>query len=190
MNKKLLVLKRKVKYIRLEINPESLKLITPENFKINPNDILEKHQKWLQDKIEKLNEIKKISETLNFHNQENLSELINSYIEEIGRILKVKPNKVLFRKMKIRWGSCHHEKRIIIFNKLLKYLPEDLIRYVVLHEMCHLIFRNHKKEFWLLIRRFDPHFREKEKLLAGYIMKLIQNCEFCKRDNKIKDLGL
>jgi len=172
MNKKLSIFKRKVKHIRLEIELEGLKLIIPENFKINPNDILQKHQKWLQDKIEKLNEIKKISETLNFHNQENLSELINSYIEEIGRILKVKPNKVLFRKMKIRWGSCHHQKKILIFNKSLRYLPKELIKYVILHEMCHLLVKNHKNLFWLLVQKIDPNFKEKEKLLAGYMLKL------------------
>jgi len=174
MNKKLSIFKRKVKHIRLEIELEGLKLIIPENFKINPNDILQKHQKWLQDKIEKLNEIKKISETLILYNHENLSELVNSYVEEIGKILKVQPNNILFRKMKIRWGSCHHQKRIITLNKLLKYLPEDLIKYVVLHEMCHLIHRNHKKEFWLLVEKFDPKFTEKEKLLLAYKIKLTQ----------------
>jgi len=81
-------------------------------------------------------------------------------------------NKVLFRKMKARWRSCHYKKGVIILNKLLRYLPEELIKYVVLHEMCHLLIKHHKKEFWLLIKKFDSNFKEKEKLLAGYRLRL------------------
>jgi len=147
MNKKLSISKRKVKYVRLEVELERLRIITPENFEINPNEILQKHRKWLQDKIQKLNEIKKISEGLILYNHENLRELVNSYVEEIGKILKTKPEKILFRKMKVRWGSCHHQKKILIFNKSLRYLPKELIKYVVLHEMCHLLVKNHKDFF-------------------------------------------
>jgi len=74
--------------------------------------------------------------------------------------------------IKIRWGSCNYKNKIIIFNKLLKYLPIELIRYVVIHEMCHLIINNHKREFWMLIDRLDSQFKEKEKLLAEYSLKL------------------
>jgi len=172
MNKKLSISKRKVKYVRLEVELERLRIITPENFEINPNEILQKHRKWLQDKIQKLNEIKKISEGLILYNHENLRELVNSYVEEIGKILKTKPEKILFRKMKVRWGSCHHQKKILIFNKSLRYLPKELIKYVVLHEMCHLLVKNHKELFWLLVQKIDPNFKEKEKLLAGYRIKL------------------
>jgi len=176
MNKKVSILKRKVKYARLEVDLEGLKIIVPENFQISTDEIFQKHRKWIRQKIERLEEIKKISETLELYNHENLKEMVNSFIEDIGKILKIKPERVVFRKMKVRWGSCHHEKKIIILNKSLKFLPKELIRYVVLHEMCHLIFRNHKNYFWLLIKKIDPNFKEKEKLLAGYRLKL--NCYF------------
>jgi len=172
MNRKVSVLKRKVKYVRLEVNLEDLKIIAPENFKVNESEILQRHQKWIQNKIEKLNEAKRISKNLKIYNHENLNELVNFYVEKIGEILKRKPNKVLFRKMKARWGSCHYKKGVIILNKLLRYLPEELIKYVVLHEMCHLLIKHHKKEFWLLIKKFDSNFKEKEKLLAGYRLRL------------------
>ncbi len=172
MNKKILVFKRKVKYLRLEVSLEEVKIILPENYVMNENEILKKHSRWIKSKIERLNEINNIAQNLELYNNENLNDLINSYIEEIGEILKTRPIKILFRKMKIRWGSCYHKKKIIIFNKFLKYLPKELIKYVVLHEMCHLIIRNHKKEFWLLVKKLDPEFKEKEKLLAGYRLKI------------------
>ena len=174
MNKKISIFKRKVKYLRLEVNLESIKIIAPENANIDYREILNKRYRWIKSKIDRLNEIRKISGNLKLYNHKNLEELIKVYIEEIGNILKIFPEKVFFRKMRIRWGSCYFQKRIIILNKFLRYLPKELIRYVVLHEMCHLIIRNHKKEFWLLVKKFDPEFQEKEKLLASYRVKLLK----------------
>jgi predicted metal-dependent hydrolase len=172
MSEKISIVKRKVKYTRLEVDLNGLKIIAPKSVEVKEKEVLQRHQRWLQNKIQKLNEIKEISANLKIYNHERLSELVNFYVEKIGKILKLRPNKIIFRKMKVRWGSCHHEKGIIIFNKFLKYLPKELIGYVVLHEMCHLIVKNHKKEFWLLVKKLDLNFKEKEKLLAGYRLKL------------------
>jgi predicted metal-dependent hydrolase len=40
--------------------------------------------------------------------------------------------------------------------------------------MCHLIVRNHNKEFCALVSKLDPDFKEKRKLLAGYMMKFLK----------------
>ena len=172
MSKKISIIKRNVKYTRLEVNLDGLKIIAPRGVKVDKKTVLQEHQRWLQNKENRLKEIKEISLKLEFYEHDNLEKIINFYIEKIGMILKSKPKKIVFRKMKVRWGSCYSEKGIIIFNKFLKYLPEELISYIVLHEMCHLIIKNHKKEFWLLVRKLDPKFKEKEKLLAGYRLKL------------------
>jgi predicted metal-dependent hydrolase len=172
MSEKFSIAKRNVKYTRLEVDLNGLKVIAPRSVEVEEKEILQRHQRWLQNKIQRLNEIKEISANLKIYNHEDLNGIVNFYVKKIGRILKLKPNKIIFRKMKVRWGSCHHEKGIIIFNKFLKYLPKELISYVVLHEMCHLIIRNHKKEFWLLVKKLDLNFKEKEKLLAGYRLKL------------------
>jgi predicted metal-dependent hydrolase len=172
MSEKISIVKRNVKYTRLEVDLNGVKLIVPKSVEVEEKEILQRHQRWLQNKVQRLNEIKEISANLKIYNHKHLNKLVNFYVEKIGRILKLKPNKIIFRKMKVRWGSCHHEKGIIIFNKFLKYLPKELISYVVLHEMCHLIVKNHKKEFWLLVKKLDPNFKEKEKLLAGYRVRL------------------
>jgi predicted metal-dependent hydrolase len=170
--KRILIFKRKVKYLRLEVGLEEVKIIVPIGVEINEKEILKRHKNWIEKKIERLNEIKRIAEGLEIYKQENLYNLVEVFIDEISEILNVKPEKVLFRKMKKRWGSCNYKKKILIFNKNLKYLPEELIKHIVIHEMCHLIVRNHKKEFWLLVKKLDPNFKEKEKLLAGYRLKL------------------
>ena len=170
--KRILIFKRKVKYLRLEVGLDEVKIIAPIGVEINEKEILERHKNWIEKKIERLNEIKRIAEGLEIYKQENLYNLIEAFIDEISKILNVKPEKILFRKMKKRWGSCNYRKKSLIFNKNLEYLPEELIKHVVIHEMCHLIVRNHNKEFWLLVKKLDPNFKEKEKLLAGYKVRL------------------
>jgi predicted metal-dependent hydrolase len=165
------VFKRKVKYLRLEIRNGILRLIIPENINIEPERIIEKHKNWIERKFELLNEIKELSKNCKIYSHENLEEIVLRYVKEIGKILKVKPSAISFRWMKRRWGSCTSKNKLI-FNKLLKYLPEELIRYVVIHEMCHLLIKNHKKEFWLLVKKLEPRFLHSQKLLASYKIEL------------------
>jgi len=172
MKGKIIISKRKVKYIRLEVNLSGVNIVTPDNIVFYEDDVIRKYQKWIDSKREKLNQIKNLSDSLTLYEHNNINELVDLYIKEIGEILKERPSKVTFRKMKIRWGSCNSQKKIIILNKNLRYLPEDLIKYVVVHEMCHLVIKNHKKVFWLLIQRFESNFVEKEQLLAAYTLKL------------------
>jgi hypothetical protein len=169
-----LVLERKVKYLRLEVDLEGIKIITPVGIEVDEREILEKHTKWIEKRIERLNEIKRIAESLKIYKQDNLYNLVKTFVDEISKILKVKPEKILFRKMKKRWGSCNYKKKILIFNKNLEYLPEELIKHIVIHEMCHLIVRNHNKEFWALVSKLDPDFKEKRKMLTGYMMKFLR----------------
>jgi predicted metal-dependent hydrolase len=172
--KRILIFKRKVKYLRLEVDLEGIKIIAPVGIEVNEKEILEKHKKWIEKRIERLNEIKKIVESLEFYKQEDFYNFVEVLVDEISKVLKIKPEKILFRKMKKRWGSCNYKKKILIFNKNLEYLPEELIKHIVIHEMCHLIVRNHNKEFWALVSKLDPNFKEKRKLLAGYMMKFLK----------------
>jgi predicted metal-dependent hydrolase len=178
--KRILIFKRKVKYLRLEVDLESIKIIAPVGIEVDEKEVLERHRRWIEKRIERLNEIKRIAESLEICKQDNLYNLVENFVNEISEILKVKPQKFLFRRMKKRWGSCNYKKKILIFNKNLEYLPKELIKHVVIHEMCHLIVKNHNKEFWVLISKLDPNFKENIKLLAGYIVKI--NFEVENRD--------
>ncbi|MDD3050814.1 MAG: SprT family zinc-dependent metalloprotease [Candidatus Cloacimonetes bacterium] len=61
-------------------------------------------------------------------------------------------NPVLkIRKMRRRWGTCYHGKGNIILNLNLIKVPLECIRYVITHELTHLIAPNHGKQFYLLL---------------------------------------
>ncbi|GIW67649.1 MAG: hypothetical protein KatS3mg096_517 [Candidatus Parcubacteria bacterium] len=97
-------------------------MIVPENFDGNVKEVVERHKRWLEKKFALLEEIKSLSENLKVYAHNDLEGIVERYIDEVSSILNVKPNKVSFRLMKARWGSCSLDGKIIL-NKKLKFLP-------------------------------------------------------------------
>jgi predicted metal-dependent hydrolase len=94
----------------------------------------------------------------------NSFEIFNEYIEKYSTILNARPKKIFVKKLKSRWGSATY-KGIINLNVNLIKAPIGVIEYVVLHEMGHLIEKNHSHKFWRLIRSHMPNYPEKVKWL-------------------------
>ena len=57
-----------------------------------------------------------------------------------------------------RWGSCSR-RRCIMLSASLLFLPEELVRHVMVHELCHTHHMNHSPAFWALVARHDPQWR-------------------------------
>lgn len=64
------------------------------------------------------------------------------------------------QRMKTKWGGCNHRARNIRLNTELVKKPKDLLEYVVVHEMLHLIAPTHSEQFLTLITRHYPSWRE------------------------------
>jgi len=69
------------------------------------------------------------------------------------------------KKMKTKWGSCNIEARRIWLNLELAKKPVRCIEYVVVHEMVHLLERNHTDRFRELMDRFMPQWRHYRDML-------------------------
>jgi predicted metal-dependent hydrolase len=68
------------------------------------------------------------------------------------------------RAQKTRWGSCSARGSINL-NRHLLFLPPQLVRYVMIHELCHTIHLNHSRRYWALVGRFEPEFQARESEL-------------------------
>lgn len=69
------------------------------------------------------------------------------------------------RIMKTKWGSCTTESEKLWFNIELAKKPIECIEYIVVHEMVHLIERNHNKNFIILMDRYLPNWRIQKSIL-------------------------
>jgi len=98
--------------------------------------------------------------------------------KRLNQIMVMNPELPPYKKVTVRhqhskWGSCSKNGNLN-FNLLLASLPLELIDYVIIHELAHLIELNHSKEFWKIVGVIDPEFQSHRKLLHDY--KLLTNC--------------
>jgi predicted metal-dependent hydrolase len=80
-------------------------------------------------------------------------------------------NKVSIKNQRSRWASCS-ENGNLNFNLILAALPIEIIDYVIIHELAHLIELNHSKDFWNIVKMTDPEFQTHRKLLHKYRYEL------------------
>ena len=99
--------------------------------------------------------------------EKEFRELVYSIVERFSEDLDLNFNKIYFRKMRTKWASCSSKKNLTI-NKLMKYLPLNLIEYVIFHELAHLIEKKHNKNFWSIISKKFDNYEELEKELFVY----------------------
>ena len=79
--------------------------------------------------------------------------------------------KILVRKMKTLWGSCTPSKDKITLNEYLLKADIRCIQYVILHELTHLIYPNHGKEFYDFLTIHMPDWKERKKQLDNEVVQ-------------------
>ena len=173
------VIHRNVKYARLEIKTDSIRLIMPLNYN-KYEEIIKNNEKWIYKKLSRIKASQKEAKNKELNllrTDKEFRTMVLLSVEKLSKELNVKINRIYFKRMKTRWGSCSSKKNINI-NIYLMHLPSYLIEYVVYHELAHIVEMGHNKKFWNIISNKYPNYKNMEDELLIYwllVRKLIDN---------------
>ena len=90
-----------------------------------------------------------------------------SRIYELSQKYSIPYSQLSIKHLSRRWGSCDQTKRIVL-NLYLIQLPEELIDYVILHELSHTKVLNHSAQFWQYLSEMDPQAKQHRRQLHNY----------------------
>ena len=159
------LVKSKIKNMYIHIKDGKVIVKAPVKLKDKYiQDFINKKSKWIYNKLNENKTKSNKEEKINPKDIDRLEKIVKESVKKYSIILEVAPQKVRIKRIKYAWGSCSSKKNITINMNLAKK-DKEVIEYVVLHEMCHLIHMNHSKDFWFLVEKHMPQYKEyKNKL--------------------------
>ncbi|MFE8700728.1 M48 family metallopeptidase [Cytobacillus sp. FJAT-54145] len=107
----------------------------------------------------------KIKQALRRFYYQQCKTLVEKSIRKYQGNFKVKPRSIRISDSKTTWGTCDSNFQLT-FNWRLAMAPLDVIEYVVVHEMCHMVHLNHDRSFWRLVGKMMPDYKRQENWLA------------------------
>lgn len=144
--------------------------------RITIDNKIEKDQVILRDEVLLLtlisNEEERIKQALKRFYYQECKRIVEDRIRIYQPELKIKPKSIKISDNKATWGTCD-SKLHLTFNWKLVMAPMDVLDYVVVHELCHMIHLNHDRSFWRLVGKFIPDYEEKQAWLAQSSWKMV-----------------
>jgi predicted metal-dependent hydrolase len=110
-------------------------------------------------------EDEKIRQALKRFYYQQCKMLVERSIKSYQSNFKSKPRSIRITDNKTNWGTCD-SKQQLTFNWKLAMAPQQVIDYVVVHEMCHMVHLNHDRSFWRLVGKILPDYKQQENWLA------------------------
>ncbi|MCL6570349.1 MAG: M48 family metallopeptidase [Bacillus sp. (in: Bacteria)] len=138
-------------------------------------DILQDHVVFEGDKLHiyvKQLEDERIKQALKRFYFQQCKALVEKSIQSYQSNFKVKPRSIRISDSKSTWGTCD-SKLQLTFNWKLAMAPLQVIDYVVVHEMCHMVHLNHDRSFWRLVGKILPDYEQRQNWLALSSWKMI-----------------
>lgn len=160
--------KRKSVAIRVEADG-SITVRAPLRLSRNSIDsILERHSGWIAEQKERQ---RRRAELYPEPTEDERREYIRRAKEEIPPLVEkyavrmgVQPAAITITSARSRFGSCSSVNRLSFSWRLMQYPPET-VEAVVVHELCHIVHKNHQKEFYALLRSVLPDYDERTEPL-------------------------
>lgn len=103
-----------------------------------------------------------------------LKHVLNTVFDDCKKKTGICADEIKIKKMKTRWGTCNIESRRIWVNLQLAKKPPECLEYVVIHELVHLLEKNHTNRFNALVEEYCPTWKEAKKLLTNMPLDYIE----------------
>jgi predicted metal-dependent hydrolase len=95
-------------------------------------------------------------------------ERIEACMQRFARPDSIMPSGVTIRTMQKRWGSMSQGRRLMLNQRLIQ-APVDTIDYVITHELCHLLERDHSPRFFRLLKRVMSDWEQRKEKLEQFL---------------------
>ncbi|MBP3300626.1 MAG: M48 family metallopeptidase [Clostridia bacterium] len=151
---------------------KDLRVIVRAPYKMSQKRIdafLDKHRDWIEKTL------KNAEKKADFHKdlqspqrQAELRRQAEEYLPkrtaEWAAVMGVQPTGVKITGAKTRFGSCSGKNSICYSYRLMAY-PKEAVEYVIVHELAHILQKNHSARFYAVVERYLPDWEERRKLL-------------------------
>ena len=87
------------------------------------------------------------------------------WLKRESQVVGRRPTKMQVRLQRTRWGSCSNSGTVSL-NAALLFLEPAVVRYLLVHELCHLIALNHSRRFWSAVARYEPDYEQLDRQLT------------------------
>ena len=108
-------------------------------------------------------------ESLSAADKKIAKQKIMEHVDYYARRMEIDYGSISMRNQKSRWGSCS-SKGDLNFNYRLAYLPEELLDYVVVHELAHRRHMDHSAAFWEEVETYYPAYKKCRQMLNDILM--------------------
>jgi predicted metal-dependent hydrolase len=125
---------------------------------------VKKHQSWIEKKMaqSKKNPLLSVEEIKKL--KKEAKEYIVHRVWELASEYGIEYNRIRITSARTRWGSCSSKKNLN-FSYRLMLVPQDVIDYVIIHELAHLKHMNHSKKFWSHVESMMGDYKIRERWL-------------------------
>jgi predicted metal-dependent hydrolase len=154
--------------VRYGLPPELV--VRPRATVADIDEAIHFHRRWLERQLAKAVEPRLGRERLRLTEEQGRREAharISLIAQSEAAALGVTYSRLTVRDQRSRWGSCS-SRGALNFNWRLVLAPHDVLDYVVVHEICHLVELNHGPSFWRLVERRRPNYRESKRWLDDH----------------------
>ncbi len=168
----------RAKHTRISVAPfKGVRVAVPYRVSFdNARQFAQSKKDWIKKHLDKMKQVEKEHETFSKHSTEiNKAEARKKLVNRLNELSEqhgFRYNKVSVRNQKTRWGSCSFKNNISLNMNLIR-LPDEMIDYVLLHELVHTRIKNHTKAFWVELNKFVGDAKEMRKKMNQYKMLLM-----------------